>query len=142
MNLTNLQLVELLTAAAAGNLTGAELVLLIGTPDYEAPVIVEGDLSKATFTTYADTVVAAWTQYNDLAGRPYLAGEPIIYNPTNITNLPQTIVGAALMQGTDILAIGPLDNPIFVSVADQSFHVIPVFGIGKEGSVEFHGATA
>lgn len=141
MNFTTMALEELLTAWAAGTLTGAELVLLIGAPDYDSPVIVEADLTKATFTGYADTVVPAWTQYSDVAGRPYLAGAPIVFNPTNAVGLPQTIVGAALMQGTDVIAIGPLDNPLFLAVADQAFHVVPVVGINKQGSVEFHGQT-
>jgi len=141
MNFPNITLEELLTAWAAGNLSGAELVLLIGVPDYDALVIVEADLVKATFGGYVDTVVAAWTQYADTAGRPYLAGAPIVYNTTSAVALPQSIVAAALMQGTDIIAIGPLDNPIFVSVNDQTFHVRPVVGISQAGTLEFHGQT-
>lgn len=118
-------------------LDGAEMILFTNQPDQNDPTLVIADLTQPTFTGYTAEAIATWVQYNDSESRPYLASTPIEYNPTNATNLPQTIRGAALINGTDLLAVGYFPLAKVLSVADQVMHVTPRLQVNPQGQITF-----
>jgi hypothetical protein len=127
----------LITAASPLADTASEIMLFTNEPDVSDPTLAIADLTAPTFTGYADTAIAAWEVVSDANGRPYLTAPPVEYNPTNATDLPQAIRGAAIINGTDLLAVGYFPLAKVLSVADQMMHVTPRFQLDAEGNISF-----
>lgn len=120
----------LLIEETTGELDGASFGLHIGTPSFANPV--KADMTPATFTTYAASVIAFddWSEHVDANGNPYVAAPPVVFSPTNATNLPQTINGVYLFKGDNLINYRQLATPVTIVAAGQALHATPAFGLG------------
>lgn len=133
---------DLLTAigaaliAVGGELENPELILFTNDIELDEDTVV-GDLTQPTFTGYAAKAVtlAAGADEN---GEPVLHGAPVAFSPTNATNLPQAIVGAAIINaGGDLMACGKFASPIGLTAALQSLVVVPKLDIDSQQGSTF-----
>lgn len=86
----------------------------------------EGDIVVPTFTGYLDAAIAAWTPAVDVNGVPYLTADPIVFSPTNDTNLPQYVSGAGILDANgDLVGYCNFEEPLLLSLPGQQLHVTP-----------------
>jgi hypothetical protein len=115
---------------AAALLDASEIILFTNDADIDENTVV-GDLTEPTFTSYAATATTGWEAATDSNGFPFAVAEPIQFQPTDATGLPQIIRGAALIDaGGDLICATKLDTPITVAYSGQVLYVTPKFKLG------------
>lgn len=115
--------------AVDATLDGAQLRLFIN-DIAEDDVDEAADLEIPTFTGYADAALAAGTVNVDSEGKVYVNFDAVEFSPTNATNLPQMIRGAAILDADDgLVAVSKFDSPVGLTVADQVLTVLPKFRV-------------
>jgi hypothetical protein len=120
-----------LTEAGADLETG-ELVL------FSEPY--DPDIVRPTFSGYADAAIAAWLSGVNSEGEPFVYAAPKLFSPTDATNLPQYIYGAAILDSNGIIVgYSNWEAPLQLSLADQVLHVTPKVSINPTNSVELEG---
>lgn len=115
-------ILNFLKTATTGPLDGAELNLFTNSPDFNNSALAAGDFVAPTFTGYAAAALT-WTVRSDSRGNLFLDGGPQAFAPTNATNLPQTINGAWIADGTGAYMAGDyFATPIVLQRALQPMH--------------------
>lgn len=104
---------------------------------------VFGDLTSATFTTYALTAVTLAAAV-DGNGLPILIADPTVFNPTNATNLPQVLIGAMITDtaGTTLICCGLFPTALNLTAANQTFHVTAKISLNPLQPSFFEGSLA
>lgn len=100
-------------------LDGAKVMLFTNSPALGLDTVT-GDLTVPTFTGYAAATVTFEEAVDD-TGRKYLIIPPEIFSPTNATNLPQTIMGAAVTDDANAYLFGGyFDTPVILAFPTSS----------------------
>jgi hypothetical protein len=124
--------------------TGADLetgeLILLSEPYDPETMPLEKDIVRPTFTGYADAAIAAWLAGVNGEGEPYIYAAPIVFSPTNDTNLPQYIYGAAILDSTGaIVGYSNWADPLQLSLSGQVMHAMPKVSINPNNPVEIEG---
>ena len=123
-------------SAASNPLETGKLVLL-GQPLTYTGNEAAGDITKPNFTGYADYTISAFVAAIDSNGVPYLSVAPHVFSPTNGTNLPQYIYGAAILDTDgDLVLLNNWATPLQLSRAGQQLHVSPKVKLAPTIQVE------
>jgi len=115
-------------------LDGATLRLFTGSPDIDKDMEA-ADFTAPTFTGYTDAALT-FVEQTDANGRKYLSAGPTTETPTNNTNLPMSITGAAILDADGaVFAAGNFTTPIVLTFAGQLLHTTPKIVIGDSEAV-------
>lgn len=126
---------------AANVLDGAEMILFTSTGEINSNTVV-GDLTQATFATYAAAPIT-WVKSFTSGGIPFLTSGPITFQPNAGTNLPQTVTGAGIIDSNgDLVAAGYFEEPVEVAVSGQQLHASVHFKLDGSQDTAFECYSA
>jgi len=126
----NVLLDEMIAAAvaAASLLDGASVQLVRGGPDDDVDNVV-ADFETSDFTGNAAVVLGTWIAAIDADGRPYMRAPAVSWTSGDAVNLPQTAIGAIILNGTDVLHYQKFDSPVNIVAVGQVIDLVPVVSI-------------
>jgi hypothetical protein len=112
---------------ASGPLSTAKIILFTNSPTLSESSLYS-DLVAPTYSSYSDQSVTFSDVSEDAAGNLVLQSNLLFFQPTNNTNLPQTIYGYALynhaVSGFPLLLAEFLPAPVNLALSSNSLSLV------------------